>query len=127
MAELTEKAGLPRPEIEEQAGCVVVRFRPGKYIPPRQVKQDLTERQRAVLGALQGTDGLALREIKERVPPPFEEWELKNDLAALKLLGLVDLQGRGRVHTGSCLDLNWSSNSLQFTPIPLPFGAICRK
>jgi ATP-dependent DNA helicase RecG len=96
MAELTEKAGLPRPEIEEQAGCVVVRFRPSRYIPPRQVKQDLTERQRAILAALQGTGGLALREIKQQVPPPFEEWELKNDLAILKTLGLIDSEGHGR-------------------------------
>jgi ATP-dependent DNA helicase RecG len=44
MAELTQKAGLPRPEIEEQ-----VRFRPSKYIPLQQVKQNLTERQRKIL------------------------------------------------------------------------------
>jgi ATP-dependent DNA helicase RecG len=96
MADLTQKAGLPRPEIEEQAGCVVVRFRPSKYIPPRQVKQDLTEGQRAILAVLQGTGGLALREIKQLVASPFEEWELKNDLAFLKTLGLVDSKGHGR-------------------------------
>ena len=34
MAELTEQAGLPRPEIEDSGGAVTVRFRPGRYIPP---------------------------------------------------------------------------------------------
>lgn len=33
MVELAEKAGLPRPEIEETAGAVVVRFRSGRAIP----------------------------------------------------------------------------------------------
>ena len=37
MAELAEQAGLPRPEIEEIAGAVTVRFRPSRYVPPRRV------------------------------------------------------------------------------------------
>jgi len=65
-AELTEQAGLPRLEIEEIAGGVLVRFCPSRYIAPRQVRQDLTE------------------------------WAVKNDLAALKTLSLVRSIGRGR-------------------------------
>ena len=38
-------AGQPEPEFEEQAGAVVVRFRPSGYHPPLRVGHDLTERQ----------------------------------------------------------------------------------
>lgn len=52
MVELAEKAGLPRPEIEETGGCVIVRFRPSRYVAPQQVKRDLTQRQQAILQLL---------------------------------------------------------------------------
>jgi ATP-dependent DNA helicase RecG len=94
MAELTEKAGLPRPEIEEQAGCVVVRFRPSKYIPPRQVKQDLTERQRAILEVLAERRVLARKEIVAALNEP--ELAIRDDLERLRALGLVDTTGHGR-------------------------------
>ena len=35
MAELAASAGLPRPEIEDAGGCVTVRFRPSRYVPPQ--------------------------------------------------------------------------------------------
>jgi len=94
MAELTEKAGLPRPEIEEQAGCVVVRFRPSKYIPPQQVKQDLTERQRAILEVLAERRVLARKEIVAALNEP--ELAIRDDLERLRALGLVDTMGHGR-------------------------------
>lgn len=58
MAELTQQAGLPRPEIEEGPNFVLVRFRPSRYILPRQVKQDLTERQRKILQLLSERPGI---------------------------------------------------------------------
>ena len=64
MAELTRKAGLPQPEIEDAGGCVTVRFRPDRYVPPQRVGRDLTERQQTILALLdQAGRGLALREI----------------------------------------------------------------
>jgi ATP-dependent DNA helicase RecG len=94
MAELTEKAGLPRPEIEEAAGCVVVRFRPSRYIPPRQVKQDLTRRQRRILRVLSQKRHAAVRDIAARLE--MEARPIRDDLALMKQLGLVDNQGHGR-------------------------------
>jgi ATP-dependent DNA helicase RecG len=77
MAELTEKAGLPRPEIKEQASCVVVPFRPSRYIPPRQVKQELTERQRRILQFLSQRPGIGRKLIQQTLT--MEVNELKSD------------------------------------------------
>ncbi len=95
MAELAERAGLPRPEIEEAAGCVIVRFRPSRYIPPRQVKQDLTERQQAILRHLSSKRfGVARGEIAEALG--FAGLAVRDDLHHLRSLGLVDTYGHGR-------------------------------
>jgi ATP-dependent DNA helicase RecG len=94
MAELTQKAGLPRPEIEEQAGCVIVRFRPSKYIPPRQVKQDLTERQRAILEMLATRGVLSRKAIVAALNEP--QLAVRDDLERLRGLGLVETTGHGR-------------------------------
>ena len=97
MAELAIAAGLPRPEIAEIPGAVVVRFQSTRYVPPQRVGHDLTERQRSVLGMVAARpDGLALREISAALQDPPAEWELKNDLALLKQLGLIEPRGHGR-------------------------------
>jgi ATP-dependent DNA helicase RecG len=94
--ELAQQAGLPRPEIEEVGGCVTVRFRPSRYLPPQRVARDLTERQRAILAALAASRwGLALRDLRS-AHPGVSAWEIKEGLAALKALGLVEPQGHGR-------------------------------
>jgi ATP-dependent DNA helicase RecG len=94
---LTEEAGLPRPEIEDMGGCVTVRFRPTRYVPPQRIAHDLTDRQRVVLALLDASrGGLALREIKDRTVDHATEWEIKGDLALLKQLGLVEYAGWGR-------------------------------
>lgn len=94
IAELTEKAGLPRPEIEEGAGCVVVRFRPSKYIPPRQVSQELTERQRAILELLATRESLSRKAIVTALHE--SELAIRDDLERLRGLGLVVTHGHGR-------------------------------
>ena len=97
IAELTQRAGLPRPEIEEIGGCVTVRFRPGRYVPPHRVANDLTDLQRSIMALLDTRrEGVPLRDIKDSIDPPAEEWEIKADLALLKALRLVDTTGRGR-------------------------------
>ncbi len=42
MAELTQRAGLPRPTITQTAGCVMVTFYPSQYIPPQRINHDLS-------------------------------------------------------------------------------------
>lgn len=95
MVELAEQAGLPRPEIEESPGSVVVRFRAGRYQPPHRVPRDLTELQRAILEAIgsKRPAGVALRAIREAVGA--EAPEVKDDLEILRTLGLVETAGIG--------------------------------
>ncbi len=97
IVELLEQAGLPRPTIEDAGGCVTVRFLPMRYVPPQRVARDLSDRQRAVLALLESSvGGLALREMRARLGQGVADWELKNDLAFLKQLDLVEPAGRGR-------------------------------
>lgn len=97
IAELTARAGLPRPQIVEVAGCVMMRFTPSRYVPPQRIAKDVTERQQRILLCLSGVPGgLALRDIRKSLGEEHAEWEVKNDLAALKQLGLVSLVGRAR-------------------------------
>ncbi|MFY9341957.1 MAG: RNA-binding domain-containing protein [Planctomycetota bacterium] len=97
MAELTTSAGLPRPEIEDAGGCVTVRFRPSRYTPPSRVARNLSDLQQQIL-ALIGAQahGVALREVKQRLRSLVEEWQVKQDLAFLKHLGLIEPRGYGR-------------------------------
>ena len=97
IAELMVQAGLPRPEIEDAGGCVTVRFRPGRYTAPLRVARDLTARQQHVLELLgESPSGLALSVLRSRIDPPVRTWELKDDLALLRQLGLVETRGHAR-------------------------------
>lgn len=97
IAELSTRAGLPRPEIEEIAGGVTVRFRPSRYVPPQRVAQNLSERQQRVLTMLSEADsGLALRDICARLAPNASERQVRKDLEALHVLGLAHSAGHGR-------------------------------
>jgi ATP-dependent DNA helicase RecG len=97
IAELLKQAGLPQPAIEDAGGCVTVRFLPMRYVPPQRVARDLIDRQRAVLAVLEASKGgLAMREIRARMAGQATEWEVKEDLALLKQLGLVENFGHGR-------------------------------
>ena len=95
--ESVASAGLPKPEILESGGCVVVRFLPSHYLPPQRVTRDISERQRQVLTVLDGKrDGVALNEIIRIFQLEKTPWLIRDDLTLLKTLGLVDCKGRGR-------------------------------
>ena len=97
MAESAASAGLPRPEIEDIGGCLTVRFRPIRYIPPRRVAQNLSERQQRVMAYLaEAFDGAAVRDIALALGLGESPWTIREDLAALKVLGLVQGAGWGR-------------------------------
>ncbi len=97
IAELTSSAGLPKPEIEDLAGSITVRFRPGRYVPPQRVGLDITERQQAILALLDtAPSGLALREIIGRLPDSGTERQVREDLATLRTLNLALPFGHGR-------------------------------
>ena len=97
MAELTESAGLPRPEIEDSGGGVTVRFRPSRYIPPQRAGRDLTERQQEILVILHSSGrGLSTRGIHSELDPQIGERQLRRELDTLRTLELVALTGYGR-------------------------------
>jgi ATP-dependent DNA helicase RecG len=71
-----------------------VRFRPSRYIAPRQVKQDLTERQRLILQLLSERPGIGRKEILAVLK--LEVRALKHDLEDLKRMGVIIQDGKGR-------------------------------
>lgn len=115
MMELADNAGLPQPEIEDDGGCVTVRFR-HEAVPvhligrsetevggsaalsvEHQGMEDLDDQQKAILDLLkQVSSPLALREIRARLDPQPDERRVREDLAILKAKGLAILSGRGR-------------------------------
>ena len=98
MAELAEKASLPRPEIEDIGGCVTVRFTPGRHVPPHRVERSVSDRQRAILSLLNDApDGLALREIVQLLGNGDDDLRrVRSDLGELRAMGLAVTTGHGR-------------------------------
>ncbi|MFH2054701.1 MAG: RNA-binding domain-containing protein [bacterium] len=96
MAEMVERAGLPRPEIEEIAGAVLVRFRATRYQPPTRIAHDLTDRQREILDVLASTGAMRLGEITSLLKAGATTRALREDLYMLRRLRLVDFTGRTR-------------------------------
>jgi ATP-dependent DNA helicase RecG len=87
-------AGQPELEFEEQAGAVVVRFRPSGYHPPLRVSHDLTDRQREVLHILSDRQRWRFQDIFARLMDPPASRTLRDDLQMLKRLGLLNSGGR---------------------------------
>ena len=97
MADMTMAVGLPRPEIEDFAGAVTVRFRPSRYIPPQRVELDLSERQREILLILDSAPGgLPFREILAPLSGQYTARQVRFDLVHLRNLNLANSLGRGR-------------------------------
>ena len=97
MVELAAAANLPRPEIEDAGGCVTVRFRPQRYVPPQLVQRPVTERQRTILAMLDDAPaGLPLREIVAKLDGETTTRQVRLDLNVLKMLDLAQSSGRGR-------------------------------
>jgi ATP-dependent DNA helicase RecG len=110
MAELTEQAGLPRPEFQETAGTLLVRFRPSHYLPPKRVGHDLAEQQQAILQLLAEDGGLALSEIHQRLGLGTLR-SIREDLAFLKRLGMLDSSGHARGARWHLVGLKKTANS----------------
>jgi ATP-dependent DNA helicase RecG len=95
MTELTEQAGLPRPEFEESAGSFMVRFRPSRYLPPSRIGHNLSEQQQAILQLLSESSGLGLSDIHARLGRGTLR-SVREDVAFLKRLGMLDSRSYGR-------------------------------
>ena len=88
MAKLAVNAGLPRPEILDENGCVTVRFRNDRRTTQHSATDD---RKQAVLSLLKRVDdnGLSKREIQDRLVPPASERQVRRALEELKKEKLV--------------------------------------
>jgi len=96
ITELTEQAGLVRPEFEESAGEVIVRFFPTGYVPPSRVSHDVTPLQQEILEFLAHAGPVRLSQIVEGLPSGTPERTVQDNLQLLRKLGLVDLKGYTR-------------------------------
>jgi len=83
--------------VNAYAGCVTVRFLPTRYMPPNKVSREINERQQKILSLLDDAGhGLALREIYSHLVAYATERQIREDLAFLKTLNLIDSKGHGR-------------------------------
>ena len=98
MAELTNSAGLPVPEIEDDGGAVTVRFRHGRFVPKPTTGgvSGPEERRETILALLEGVeDGLTRQELHARLGPEVSERQVRRALSELKNGGLVVSTNRG--------------------------------
>lgn len=98
MAEVTSKAGLPIPEIEDGGGAVTVRFRHGSFVSQlRTTEAGPVERREAILAMLDGVEhGMTRREIHVRLGLHLSERQVRRALENLRDRGLIVSPGRGR-------------------------------
>jgi ATP-dependent DNA helicase RecG len=96
IAELTEQAGLARPEFEESAGEVIVRFFPTGYVPPSRVSRDLSPLQKEILEYLAGVGVARLGQIVNELPSRPVARTVTDNLQTLRELDLVELRGWGK-------------------------------
>jgi ATP-dependent DNA helicase RecG len=96
MAELTKQAGLALPEFESHAGEVIVRFRPIRYEAPLRIGHNLSELQRHLLEALSILQAASLADIIAHTQILAAERTIRENLAFLRQLGLIESVGHGR-------------------------------
>ncbi len=93
---LTQAAGLVRPEFEERAGSLVVRFLPIGYLAPTRVDHDLSDLQRALLEVLADSGPVSLGQVRAALAVVAADRTVQENLGLLRTLGLVASSGRGR-------------------------------
>jgi len=96
MVSLAESAGLARPEFEEQAGSLAVRFLPTTSVPLSRVDRDLSGLQRDLLAVLSQLGEASLSQILAALSAAVPARTAQENLSLLRGFGLVDSTGRGR-------------------------------
>jgi ATP-dependent DNA helicase RecG len=94
--ELTQRAGLVRPEFHERAGEVVVRFFARGYVPPTRVSHELTELQRELLALISELGPSSSMALQAKLSTPVSYPHLLRQLAHLQVVGLVEKMGAAR-------------------------------
>ena len=96
MAELTQAAGLPAPEIIEEVGAVTVRFRPASDAVPSQEHHPISALQQELLDILAVRGALPSAEILNQLDNPPSRSTVMRALSILKELKLVEISGHTR-------------------------------
>jgi ATP-dependent DNA helicase RecG len=96
ISELTQRAGLVRPEFEERGGELVVRFSPSRYVAPSRIDHELTPLQQELLEIVADSGPALLGEIQEAMQTEVTPRVLQRNLQTLRELGLLELKGLGR-------------------------------
>ena len=103
MLDLCKEHGVPEPEFEEYSGGFSVTFKfknpISVYVKTQLVESSqrgITSRQKQILAILSKHGKMALREIRAFLENPPADRTIRDDLAQLKNLGLIDSEGMGR-------------------------------
>ena len=89
-------AGGKEPDFEERAGEFVVRFFSPEFASPELARFDLSDRQLKIISCLSSGAKRMFNAVKDEVDPAIADSTLRNDLVALRELGLVESGGFGR-------------------------------
>jgi len=95
IVELTTRAGMNSPEWEIQAGEVLVRFDPARFIPPARVAHNISPLQRSILTNLAQTGPCAISQMVTLLPN-IPRRTLQANLKLLRHYEIVFLSGRGQ-------------------------------
>jgi ATP-dependent DNA helicase RecG len=93
ISELSERAGLLRPEFEERNADVVVRFLPSAYIPPTRVSHELTPLQREILMVLADAGPTSSVRIQAQFTGSYSNDKVLRELKQLRDLDLIEKLG----------------------------------
>lgn len=96
ISELTQRAGLVRPEFHQRTGEVVVRLFARGYVPPTRVSHDLTELQRELLALISELGPSSSVALQERLTTPISNRYVLNNLTNLQAMGLIEKTGAAR-------------------------------
>jgi ATP-dependent DNA helicase RecG len=96
ITELARQAGLAAPEFEVSGGEVRVRFHPSTYVAPTRVGRDLTSLQRQLLEVVSEARSASLRDIRGRLAGAPADRTIRENLAILRNLDLLETTGHGR-------------------------------
>ena len=96
ISELTQRAGLVRPEFHERGGEVIVRFFARGYVPPTRIAYELTELQRELLALISESGPSSSVALQSRLSTRLSYAYVIRHLTQLETFGLVERTGAAR-------------------------------
>jgi ATP-dependent DNA helicase RecG len=96
ISELSQRAGLVRPEFHQRGGELVVRFFSRGYVPPTRVSHELTELQRELLAHISELGPSSSLVLQASISTPLSYPHLMRHLSHLQTIGLIEKVGAAR-------------------------------